>query len=90
MEARVGSTVDLPYEEREVVLRADFDELDGDCCWVSMRFMGGPRHPGVGDSVYLLDRRGHGCMADIVQVRGWQARVKPNWSTWTGEGPPPA
>ena len=90
MAVRQGPRLDLPYDEREVVLRADFDDLDdGDCCWISMRFMGGPRHPAEGDRVYLLDRKGHGCMADVLQVVGWSARVQPDWSTWTGEDPAP-
>ena len=50
----------LDFAEREVVLRANFDEADDDrCVWTSMRFlMNGPRHPRVGEAVFLIDRRG--------------------------------
>jgi hypothetical protein len=75
----------LRYEEREVVLRADFESVDADdCCWVSLHFIRGPRRPRAGEWVYLLDGRGNGCLAVVDQVHGWIARVKPDWGTWGG------
>ena len=68
----------LEYDQREVVLRVDFGDLDHDGCFdVSMRFLGGPRHPTEGEAVYLLDGDGHGCMGEVVAVTGWSARVRP-------------
>ena len=82
---------DLAYEDREVVLRADFHELDDeDCCYVTLRFLQGPRHPRVGETVYLLDGERQGCVAEVVEVHGWSARVRPDWDTWTGNGAVPA
>ena len=47
----------LDFSEREVVLRADFEQLDEQqCVWTSLRFMlQGPRHPREGEWVYLID-----------------------------------
>ena len=73
----------LAFEEREIVLRADFADLDGECVWVSLRFMRGPRPPTEGELVYLLDRRGRGCLGEVQSVHGWVARVRPDWETWT-------
>jgi hypothetical protein len=76
---------ELAYEEREVVLRANFHELDDeDCCYVSLHFLQGPRHPRPGETVYLLDGERRGCMGEVVQVHGWSARVRPDWSTFVG------
>jgi hypothetical protein len=73
------------------VLRADFDYIDpGDCCWVSLHFLQGPRHPRPGEWVYLLDGRGGGCMACCEQVHGWIARVRPDWDTFMGARVPRA
>ena len=74
----------LDFGEREVVLRADFTELDDESCvWTSLRFMmQGPRHPNEGEWVYLLDTDGRGCMGRVETVNGWTARVRPDWSTW--------
>jgi hypothetical protein len=75
----------LRYEDREVVLRADFDSVDADdCCWVSLHFIRGPRRPRAGEWVYLLDGRGNGCLGVVDQVHGWIARVKPDWDSWRG------
>jgi hypothetical protein len=75
----------LPHEEREVVLRADFDDLEpGDCCWVSLHFLRGPGRPQPGDWVYLLDCRGGGCVGTVAEVHGWIARVRPDWDTFNG------
>jgi hypothetical protein len=73
---------ELPFEEREIVVRADFDELDDErCLWASFHFLRGPRHPRAGEWVYLLDGCGRGCLGRVEAVRGWIARVKPDWAT---------
>jgi hypothetical protein len=75
----------FPHEEREVVLRADFDDLGpDDCCWVSLHFLRGPARPQRGDWVYLLDCRGGGCVGTVAEVHGWIARVRPDWDTFAG------
>jgi hypothetical protein len=82
----------VDFGEREVVLRADFDQLDDEqCVWTSMRFMlKGPRHPREGEWVYLLDNRGRGCMGQVETLNGWSARIRPDWSSWVpAEEPPP-
>jgi hypothetical protein len=68
----------LDFSEREVVLRASLDELDEDrCVWTPVRFiMRGPRHPRVGETVFLMDRTGRGCLGEVVEVNGWMARVR--------------
>ena len=77
------------FEAREIVLRADFGSLDDErCVWVSMHFLNGPRAPRTGEIVYLLDGRGGGCVGTVVDVRGWSARIRPDWSTWTGGSSP--
>jgi hypothetical protein len=78
------------FENREIVLRADFDLLDDDhCSWVSTRFLRGPRPPEEGDLVYLLDARGRGCVGRVERTEGWYACVRPDFSTFVG-GPLPA
>jgi hypothetical protein len=69
----------LDFGEREVVLRASLDELDQDrCVWTPVRFIrSGPRHPLPGETVYLIDRAGKGCMGTVVEINGWMARVRP-------------
>jgi hypothetical protein len=81
----------LDFSEREVVLRADFDELDGESCLqLPLRFlMDGPRHPRVGEWVYLMDDKGSGCLGCVEEVDGWSARVRPDWGSWEGDKPPP-
>jgi hypothetical protein len=68
----------LDFGHREVVLRANLDDADDErCVWTSMRFiMEGPRHPRVGESVYLMDREGAGCMGRVEELNGWLARVR--------------
>jgi hypothetical protein len=68
----------LDFAEREVVLRANLDEVDTDrCVWTSMRFlMNGPRHPRVGESVFLIDGGRGGSMGRVVELNGWMARVQ--------------
>jgi hypothetical protein len=74
---------------REFVLRADFELLDGEGrAWISQRFVRGPRPPGPGELVYLLDYQGHGCVGTVERVEGWYACVCPDWSTWTGGAVP--
>jgi hypothetical protein len=82
---------ELDFREREIVLRADFDSLDDDrCVWVSLRFiMQGPRAPREGEWVYLLDKRGDGCLGKVEAINGWEACVRPDWETWAGRGQPP-
>jgi hypothetical protein len=78
----------LDFDEREVVLRADFSDLDEECCvWTSMRFMlKGPRHPVEGEWVYLIDEDGRGCVGLVESVSGWFARVRPDWRSWAPPG----
>jgi hypothetical protein len=81
----------IDVEAREVVLRADFDLLDEvGCSWISTRFLRGPAPPGAGDTVYLLDAHGRGCVGRVERVQGWYACVSPDWSTWTGGALPSA
>ena len=69
----------LNFEDREVVVRADFDAVDDDgCLWVSLRFLRGPRHPRAGETVYLLGTEGRACMGEVTAVNGWMARVRPD------------
>ena len=75
----------IDYETRELVLRADFDLLDDDgCSWISLRFVQSLRAPEEGETVYLLDGRGRGCVGKVTQVEGHYACVSPDWSTFTG------
>ncbi len=76
MEAGEQGTLD--FAEREVVLRANLDEVDEDqCVWSSMRFlMNGPRHPRVGEPVYLIDGARGGSMGRVIELNGWMARVR--------------
>jgi hypothetical protein len=83
----------LDFDKREIVLRADFSELDeDDCVFASTRFLlQGPRPPRKGEWVYLLDPRGDGCLGQVESISGWTARIRPDWSSWAGrEGPPVA
>ena len=68
----------LDFAEREVVLRANFDDADADrCVWTSMRFLQhGPRHPRIGESVFLMDQKGGGSLGRVVELNGWLARVR--------------
>jgi hypothetical protein len=82
----------LAFGEREVVLRADLGARDDeDCIWTSVRFlMRGPRPPRPGESVVLVDVAGGSCVGRVVSMAGWEARVCPDWSTWSGRSKPPA
>jgi hypothetical protein len=73
-----GEERKLDFDEREVVLRANLDEVGPDqCVWASMRFlMNGPRHPRVGEMVFLIDGRRGGSMGRVVELKGWLARVQ--------------
>jgi kynureninase len=73
-----GQERKLDFAEREVVLRANLDEADADrCVWTSMRFfMRGPRHPRVGELVFVIDTKSGGCMGRVEELNGWMARVR--------------
>jgi hypothetical protein len=80
----------FPYEEREVIFRADFNGLDAfGCVWVSLHFVRGPAHPHPGDWVYLLDGEGCGCTGTCEAVHGWLAQIRPDWESWLGGRRPP-
>jgi hypothetical protein len=68
----------LDFSEREVVLRASFEELDEErCLWTPVRFiMSGPRHPRVGEAVFLIDHQGRSCAGEVIELNGWMARVR--------------
>jgi kynureninase len=68
----------LDFGEREVVLRANLDEVDADrCVWASMRFLvNGPRQPRVGELVFVIDGDRGGSIATVVELNGWMARVR--------------
>ena len=75
----------IDYATRELVLRADFDLLDDEgCSWISLRFVQNLRAPEEGETVYLLDGLGRGCVGKVKRVEGHYACVKPDWSTFTG------
>lgn len=82
----------LEFDQREIVLRADFTELDDErCLSASIRFiLQGPRPPREGEWVYLLDSHGDGCLGQIESLNGWTARIRPDWSSWAGAQPPPS
>ena len=78
----------IDFQQRELVLRADFDLLDDDSCsWVSLRFVSQLRAPAEGDVVYLIDSLGRGCVGTVEKVEGHYACVRPDWSTFTGPLP---
>jgi hypothetical protein len=80
----------FPFDEREVVLRADFGEVDdGGVLSVPLRQDGPLRPPHRGEFVYLLDGAGNGCVAFCAKVRDGMARVMPVLDTWTGRTAPP-
>lgn len=81
----------FPFDEREIVLRADFDRIDdGGVLSVPVRFDDGPRPPQRGEFVYLLDGTGNGCVGYVAKVRDGVARIMPVSETWTGRTSPPA
>lgn len=79
----------LDFEEREIVLRADFGDLDSNGrLWASLRFiLKGPRPPREGEWVYLMDHEGRGCLGRVDSIRGWMARVKLDRDSWSGDQP---
>jgi hypothetical protein len=78
------------FEQREIAVRVDFGDRDDEGrIWASLRFMLGPRPPMPGDTVFLADDAGHSCMGLVEDVRGWVARVAPDWETWEGGVEPP-
>jgi hypothetical protein len=79
----------FPFDEREIVLRADFSRVEeGDILSVPVRH-GGPRAPQRGEAVYLLDGRGNGCVALCGKLRERVARMMLVTDTWTGPDAPP-
>ena len=85
MDRSIGHQTD----ETEVVVRADFGELDPEnCCWVSLRFLRGTRRPQAGEWIQLRDEHGGACVACVQEVYGWTARVSPDWNSWTGDSVP--
>jgi hypothetical protein len=46
--------------------------------------MRGPRPPRPGEPVVLVDVEGGSCVGRVVSVCGWEARVRPDWRTWSG------
>jgi len=80
----------FPFDEREIVLRADFSRVEeGDVLSVPIRHAGGPRPPQRGEAVYLLDRNGNGCVALCGRLRERVARMMLVTDTWTGPDAPP-
>ncbi len=78
-EAKDGLPQPLNFEEREIVVRADFDDVDEEgCLWVSLHFLKGPRHPRAGETVYLVQPHRRASLAQVQSVNGWLARVKPD------------
>lgn len=76
-------------DESQMVVRTDFGDLDPDnCCWVSMRFLRGPRRPAPGELIELRDDQGSRCLAAVEEVHGWTARVSPDWDTYSGDTAP--
>ena len=82
----------LDFGEREVALRADLGDRDGDdCIWTSVRFlMRGPRPPRPGESVMLVDVAGGSCIGRVVSLAGWNVCIRPDWRTWSATSDPPA
>ena len=79
----------FPFDEREIVLRADFRAIDErNVLSVPLRD-DGPRPPKRGEFVYLLDGAGNGCVAFCAKVRDGIARVMPVLETWNGRTAPP-
>jgi hypothetical protein len=80
----------FPFNEREVVLRADFGGVeDGDVLSVPVRQEGPLRPPRSGEFVYLLDGAGNGCVAFCAKVRNGIARTMLVLETWNGRTAPP-
>jgi len=79
------------YDQREIVLRADFDAIDErGVLSVPIQFENGPRPPERGEFVYLLDGSGNGCVGYVAKVRDDVARILPVFETWMGPSRPPA
>jgi hypothetical protein len=80
----------FPFDEREIVLRADFSRVEeGDVLSVPIHRDFGPRAPNRGEAVYLLDGNGNGCVALCGKLRDGVARMLLVWDTWTGPDQPP-
>jgi hypothetical protein len=80
----------FPFDEREIVLRADFSRVEeGDVLSVPIHRDFGPRAPHKGEAVYLLDGNGNGCVALCRKLRDGVARMLLVLDTWTGPDEPP-
>ena len=80
----------FPFDEREIVLRADFSRVEeGDILSVPIRQDVGPRAPKRGEAAYLLDGSGNGCVALCAKLRDGVARMMLVLDTWTGPDSPP-
>jgi hypothetical protein len=80
----------FPFDEREIVLRADFGAVEeDDVLSVAVRDDGPLRAPRGGEFVYLLDGAGNGCIAFCAKVRDGIARMMLVLDTWNGRSAPP-
>jgi hypothetical protein len=80
----------FPFDEREIVLRADFGAVDeNDILSVPLLEDAPLRPPRRGEFVYLLDGAGNGCVALCAKVRDGIARVMLVLETWSGHDAPP-
>ena len=80
----------FPFDEREIVLRADFGAVEeDDVLSVPLREDGPLRPPRRGEFVYLLDGAGNGCIAFCAKVRPGIARMMLVPDTWNGRDAPP-
>jgi hypothetical protein len=79
----------FPFDQREIVLRADFSDIEErNLLSVPLRD-DGPRPPKRGEFVYLLDGAGNGCVAFCAKVRDGIARMMLVVETWNGRTAPP-
>jgi hypothetical protein len=75
----------MQLDETEFVVPMNFDELETEnCCLVSLRTLRGTRRPRPGEWIQLRDKHDGACMACVKDVDGWDARVEPDWNTWSG------
>jgi len=72
----------------EIVLWVDFNNLkDDERLPTTLRYATGPRKPGVGDWVHIMDSDGDSCLAQVLRVEGMLVEVRPDWSTWKASAP---
>lgn len=79
----------FPFDEREIVLRADFREIEERNLLSVPLPEDGPRPPKRGEFVYLLDGAGNGCVAFCAKVRDGIGRMMLVRETWNGRTAPP-